>query len=220
MIVNEALLAPTGMVSGPVQAGDPVQPGKVAIWTPEGTPSLTRTETNDDGSLAVTTRFVVTVAVSELPPATLVGFKRTSPIASGGGVTVMFWLIGAPAPLSAVTVTVLLEVSLVVATRMPPNVDAGPGNEVHPASIVKLPPVIWPAGLAVTDTLTPPNGARLVKEPCVFALVPPASVVMTLPLKSTTANEASGGMVILPPLLIVSDCGNPTRLRLWPFESL
>src|SRR2546427_6866140 len=106
------------MVSGPVQAGEPVQPEKVATWTPDGSPSLTRTDTVDDGSLETTTRFRVMVAVNELPPLTAVGFKMTLPIVSGGGVMVTFSLSCEPAPSDAMTVAEMFEVAPLGAGRV------------------------------------------------------------------------------------------------------
>src|SRR2546426_340962 len=186
------------MVSGPVQAGEPVQPEKIATWTPDGSPSLTRTDTVDDGSLETTTRFRVMVAVNELPPVTLVGFRMTLPIVSGGGVMVTFSLRGEPAPSDAVTVAEIFEVALLVAVRLPlvccwvVEVQAA-GMEGSPLMVNAL------VGLLATVTLTPPNGAGPDSVAFVITLEPPAMVVIGLPLKSSMANEASGGRANRPP---------------------
>src|SRR5512134_1666377 len=52
--VTEVLLAPRATVAGPVQTGDPVQPGKVASCVPDRSPSLTRIDTVAVGSLPFT----------------------------------------------------------------------------------------------------------------------------------------------------------------------
>src|SRR5882724_11168135 len=123
------------------------------------------------GSLPLTARFKPTVALDEPPPVTLVGFNVTESIASGGGVTVMFLLIGEPAPL-AVTVAAMLEVAVLVAVSIPQVL-----FEVQAASIEKLPSVVnAPDGLVVTEILAPPNGAGLESVPCVNAFAPPAIV--------------------------------------------
>ena len=219
VIVTEALLAPTGIVSGPVHAGEPVQPEKVATWTPDGSPSLTRTDTVDDGSLETTTRFRVMVAVNELPPLTAVGFKMTLPIVSGGGVMVTFSLSCEPAPSDAMTVAEMFEVTPLVAVRLPlvccwvVEVQAA-GIEGSPLMVNAL------VGLLATVTLTPPNGAGPDSVAFVITLEPPAMVVIGLPLKSSMTNEASGGMTTDPPVSMVSDCTRETRFRFAPDESL
>jgi hypothetical protein len=193
--VTEVLLAPTGTVTVPVQAGEPAQPGKVAIWAPERFPSLTRRDTAAVGSLPLTARLRPTVAIDEPPPVTLVGFNVTDWIESGGGVTVTFLLIGDPAPLLAVTVAAMLEVAVLVAVSVPQLV-----LEVHAASIEKLPSVVnAPEGLVVTEILAPPNGAGPESVPCVNAFAPPAIVEIGAPEASVTLNEASRGTTTDPP---------------------
>jgi hypothetical protein len=88
--VTDALVAPTGTVSEPVHAGEPVQPGKVATWAFEGMPSLTLTDTAEPASLASTLRLRVTVAMSDPPPDTVAGARVRDWILSGGGVTTTF----------------------------------------------------------------------------------------------------------------------------------
>ena len=158
-------------------------------------PSLTRIDTTAVGSLPLTARFSPTVAIDVPPPVTLVGFNVTDWIASGGGVTVMFLLIGDPAPLLAVTVAAMLEVAVLVAVNIPQLL-----FEVQAASTVKLPSVVnAPAGLVVTVTLAPPNGAGPESDACVNALAPPEIVVIGAPNASVTLNEASGGTTTDPP---------------------
>ena len=214
-IVTEALCAPFGTVTGPVQAGVPAHPGKVAIWVPEMAPSLTRIDTTELASLASTTRLRVTVAVSVLPPVTVFGDRTSDWIPSGGGVTVMLLLIGDPAPLLAVTVAARLEVALLVAVSVPRVL-----FEVHAASIEKLPSVVNALeGLVVTEILAPPNGAAPESVPCVNAFAPPAIEVIGAPFASVTLNEASDGTAIDPPGCSVKGVVSEIRLRFLPLDA-
>ena len=86
-IGRDALLAPTGTMRGPEQAGVPVHPANVATWALDGVPSLTLTDTV---ALASAARLRVTVAVSDPPPLTVAGVRVTDWILSGGGVTTTF----------------------------------------------------------------------------------------------------------------------------------
>ena len=216
--VTGALAAPTGMVSGPVQAGEPVQPGKVATLTPDGNPSLTRTDTVADGSLESTTRLRVMVAARELPPVTLAGFKLTLLIASGGGVIVTFLLSGEPVPSDAVMVAEMLEVPLPVAVSTPfvccwvVEVQAA-GMEGSTPEVKAL------AGAVVILMSTPPKGAGPASVAFVRTFEPPGMVLTGLPLTSSTTNDESGGMATDPPGLSVSGCTSETRLRVLPLDA-
>ena len=154
-IVKDALCAPWGTARGPVQAGVPVQPGKVASCAPEMFPSAIRTETVEFASLASTTRLRPTVPVSDAPPVTVEGVSVTDWTASGGGVTTTFWDRVAPPPLVALTVAETFDVKALDAVRVP-----AVKFEVQPASMVKLPSLTKAfAGLLVTVPLVPPTGA-------------------------------------------------------------
>jgi hypothetical protein len=217
-MVKDALRAPRGTVSGPVQAGVPVHPGKVASCVPEMFPSAIRTETVEFASLAETTRLRFTVPVSEVPPFTVEGASVTDSIASAGGVTTTFWLLAAPAPVVALTVAAILELALLVAVSIPQSLFA-----VHPARILKLPSVTKAfAGLLVTVTLVPPTGAGVEADsvPWAKALLPPGMVEIGFPLASVTLNESSGGFGSVPPGLRVSGLATDTRARDAPLESL
>lgn len=216
VMVSDALAAPSGMVSGPVQAGEPMHPENVASCVPELSPSLRRTDTVELASLASTMRLRLTVALSELPPGTVAGVSVTESIASAGGVTVAFLLSGDPAPVVAETVAAMLEVAVLVAVRVPEVVLA-----VQPTGMAKLPLVTNAlVGLLVTVTFTPPTGAGTDSVPWVNALVPPGIVAMSVPPPSVMLNEASGGTVIEPPAVSVKLIGTDTRLRDLPAESV
>jgi hypothetical protein len=216
VMVSDALAAPSGTLSGPVQAGEPVHPENVASFVPESSPSLSRTDTVELASLASTMRLRLTVAVSELPPPTVDGMSASESIASAGGVTVTFLVSGDPAPVVAETVAAMLEVAVLVAVKVPEVVLV-----VQPTGMVKLPLVTNALdGLLVTVTLTPPTGAGTDSVPRVNALVPPGIVAMSVPPPSVMRNEASGGTVIEPPAVSVRLIGTDTRLRDLPAESV
>lgn len=178
-------------------------------------PSLTLSDTAAMGSPALTARLRPTVAIDEPPPVTLVGFNVTDWIASGGGVTVMFLLIGDPAPLLAVAVAAMLEVAVLVAVSVPQVL-----FDVHAASIEKLPSVVnAPEGLVVTEILVPPNGAGPESVPCVNAFPPPAIVEMSAPDASVMLNEASGGTTTDPPGWSVKGVVSETRFRFLPLDA-
>src|SRR5207245_3680305 len=211
VIVTDALLAPTGTVKEPEQAGVPVHPANVATWTLDGLPGLTLTDTVELASVACTTRLRATVAVSDPPPMTAPGVRVRDWIWSTGGVTTTFWVRMAPAPVVALTVAGRLDSTLLVAVRTPRSLFV-----VQAGRMTKLPSVTKAlAGLLVTVTLVPPTGAGVAagSVPMAKAFVPPGIVEMGVPPAFVTLNETSGGVGSVPPGLRVRGDEIETRLR-------
>lgn len=129
----------------------------------------------------------VTVAVDELPPTTLVGFKLSEE--GVGALTVRF----------AVRITALyvaeIEAVVVLATAV---VVTGNVAVVAPAATVTLGPT-WAAGLLLASVITaPPAAARPVSVTVPVEELPPTTVAG---LRDTVESDA--GLTVNPALFVV-----------------